>query len=97
MEFNPNYGVYVCEHVFRKTRPVRYSVRDADGDWQFLCGVPGCVDEGEPHLVGVGHLIEMDNSIRDLATLEPMMSAVRKSIHQQWIIRSLERDDSADS
>lgn len=90
MKFNPNYGVYVCPHVFQRSREVLESVRDFDGSWQFLCGVEGCIDEGGPHLIGVGHLIEVDPSIDELTSLNPGMYAERPDINSAWSFGSLE-------
>lgn len=84
MKFRDDYGVYVCSHVFENSRPILDSVRDTDGSWQFICGVEGCVDEGEPHLVGVGHLVKRDPTIHQLTALEPGMYAERNSQNDAW-------------
>ena len=90
MKFQPDYGVYVCPHVFDKTRNVLFSVRDFDGSWQFLCGIEGCIEEGEPRHIGVGHLVERDKSIDELTKLEPGMLAERDSIDSTWQYSDLE-------
>jgi hypothetical protein len=84
MKFKADYGVYVCTHVLNKSRPVLESVRDFDGDWQFLCGVEGCMEEDEPHHIGVGHLVARDSSIDKLTVLEPGMYAGRKNENERW-------------
>lgn len=84
MKFRDDYGVYVCSHIFENSRPILDSVRDKDGSWQFLCGVDGCVDEGEPHLVGVGHLVKRDLSVNQLTSLKPGMYAERANENEPW-------------
>jgi hypothetical protein len=78
-----NLGVYVCPHVFEKTRPILYVCRD-DGDWQFLCGGYDHVDD-EGHLVGVGHLVERDPTLNELADLKPNWEAERDEVGGKWI------------
>jgi hypothetical protein len=84
MEFKPDLGVYVCPHVFDRSRPVLDSIRDFDGSWQFLCGVEGCIEDGEPHHVGVGHLASTDSTLNELTVLKPGMYAERSEIKSRW-------------
>ncbi|WP_252036461.1 MULTISPECIES: hypothetical protein [Vibrio] len=88
MKFRNDYGVFVCTHVFEKTRPVLFSVRDFDGDWQFLCGIDGCVESGRPHHIGVGHLVAEDAT--DLTALESGTCARRSALGSQWVAGKLE-------
>ena len=89
MSFRPDFGVYVCPHVFNRSRPVLESVRDPEGDWQMLCGIAGCVEESEPHYVGVGHLVERDSSIDELSQLRAGMFAERASPDMPWLFGEL--------
>ena len=66
------------------------SVRDFDGDWQFLCGAEDCVADGEPHHIGVGHLIQNDPAIEELASLKPGTFAERSAENKDWSISRLE-------
>ena len=84
MKFRDDYSVYVCSHIFNNTRPILDSVRDEDGDWQFLCGMENCLDDGGPHVVGVGHLVTKDPSINKLTALKPGMYAERASESATW-------------
>ncbi len=84
MKFKSDFGVYVCPHIFDRSRPVLDSIRDFDGDWQFLCGVEGCIEDGEPHHIGVGHLASTDSTINELTVLEPGMYAERSDIKAVW-------------
>lgn len=84
MKFRDDYGVYVCSHIFENSRPILDSMRDTDGSWQFLCGADDCINEGEPHLVGVGHLVKRDPSVNELTSLDPGMYAERASESESW-------------
>lgn len=66
-QFQRDFGVYCCPHIFHKEKPVLLVIRDEDEDWQFLCG--NDVDD-ECHYVGVGHLLDRDNSLEVLVNLE---------------------------
>lgn len=81
--FRRDYGVYICEHIFRNTRPVLVCVRDDDGSYQFLCGEDD-PEEDVPHVVGVGHLLDRDPSLEVLANLEEGTLAVRTSAEGSW-------------
>lgn len=83
-KFNTDYGVYVCGHVFRGTRPALLVARDPDGYWQFLCGESGCIEENDIHLVGVGHLLARDQSLERAAALEPRQYCERKNVSSPW-------------
>lgn len=87
--FDEVFGVFVCHHVFNRTKPVLMSVRDHDGDWQFLCGQDGCVEESEPKYIGIGHLIETDNTLNQLTALEPGTFAERYDTVSDWEIGCL--------
>lgn len=82
-KFRGDYGVYVCDHVFKKERPVLLVIRDPDGYWQFLCGDDSDT-EGDCHLVGVGHLIDRDASLTDMAELSICSGAERASVQDEW-------------
>lgn len=82
-QFRNDYGVYTCDHVFREGKPVLLVIRDPDGYWQFLCGDESDI-EGDCHLVGVGHLLERDDSLKVMTELEVGCGAERKSIHESW-------------
>lgn len=88
--FREDYGVYACSHVFRDERPVLLVVRDDDGSWQFLCNEPSCVEEGDIHLVGVGHLLERDGSLADAAEVQASQYYERRSVGEGWVVGDLE-------
>jgi len=84
MNFRKDYTVYVCPHVFDKSRPVLDSVRDHDGDWQFLCGEESCLETSKPKVVGAGHIVSQDASMAELTILKPGMYAERKDSVSPW-------------
>lgn len=74
---------YVCSHVFENTRPVLLVCKDG-GDWQFLCG--GDHDEKEiPHVVGINHILQRDQSLLDVLNLEDDWEAERLSVGGDWV------------
>jgi hypothetical protein len=72
---------YVCEHVFTGASAVLYVVRDEEGDWQLLCGES---NHDRPRLVGLGHLIERDETLRQVLDLAPGETAERVSAGAAW-------------
>lgn len=87
--FRPDYGVYVCGHVFREARPTLLVIRDSDGSWQFLCGQDGCIEEEDAHVVGVGHLLERDPTLEKSAELEPSQYFERQSSSSSWVLGNI--------
>ncbi|MCD6678930.1 hypothetical protein [Vibrio cholerae] len=90
MKFEPNYGVFVCSHVYDHSRPVLVSVRDFDGSWQFICGLEGCVESGEPRLVCCEHLVSHDETINALTCMTPGTYAERQNIGKGWVYSDLD-------
>lgn len=79
----PKQESYVCAHVFSNERPVLYVTRP-DGDWCFLCGAVH-PDEGfEYRVVGLGHVIDADLSLREVLDLEPRQEAERPAVGSAW-------------
>jgi hypothetical protein len=77
-----NLAVYVCDHVFDKSRPVLFVSR-AGGDWQFLCG-ENHPEGAIPHVVGLGHLVDRDPTLLELARLPEGWEAERASVDEAW-------------
>jgi hypothetical protein len=83
-------AVYVCSHVFDRTRPVLLVSR-AGGDWQCLCGgehEPGAV----PNVIGLDHLLERDPTLRELEDLPAEWEAERGNVNGPWIRTSTTAD-----
>lgn len=81
--FDYHLAAYVCSHIFADVTPILLVSRP-EGDWCFLCGQ----EHGEEEhysLVGVGHLLERDPSLRELADLEPDWEAERGAKDEPWL------------
>lgn len=77
---------YVCSHVFRLERPVLLVVHEG-GDWQFMCGG---VDHGDDcHVVGVGHLVDLDVALHDCADMQDGYMAERSILGAPWLRKSV--------
>ena len=87
MKFKSNLGVFVCPHIFKDTRSTLLVIHSG-GDWQCLCGQYDHGEEG--HLVGIGHLIERDQSIDELYNLPSGWEAERCSVEEAWIRRLID-------
>jgi hypothetical protein len=81
-----NTAVMICGAV-RDGRPVLFACRDADGDWQFLCGEdhPDGGDD-KPLLVCIDHVVASDPSLNDLADMFPLHSATRAGRDAPWVV-----------
>jgi hypothetical protein len=76
-------GVIMWSHVFNDAHPVAPVVRTPD-DCQFLCG--GDHGEGErPRLVGIGHLLKRERSLREMLNLKNSREAERASVTRTWM------------
>jgi hypothetical protein len=89
LEFRDDFGVFVCEHVFKSARSVLFCVRDWDGSWQFLCG------EDDPrndpiHLIHVGELLARDPSLHETAGMDVGSFGERTSASGAWDFGALE-------
>lgn len=74
---------YVCVHVFEKTLPVLYVTRP-DGDWCALCGGDHPDDASAYRVVGLGHVVEGDETLSEVLDLAPNEEAERVSVGTPW-------------
>ena len=81
-EDTENTAVFVCEHVFDRSRPILFVVHDHDGDWQFLCG--GDHTGGSPRILCFGCVAELDASLWSLADLPVGWGAEREQPKAGW-------------
>jgi hypothetical protein len=84
MPIQPNLRVYVCIHVFKDERPILLVSR-VDGDWCFLCGSTHEQTTDDIVAVGVGHVLERDNSLVPLLDLKPEWEAERSDFVSPWV------------
>lgn len=83
-EIDAHQKAYVCVHVFDGVRPVLLVSR-AGGDWSFLCGDEHVDNASSYRVVGIGHLIERDPSLRSLLDLPPEWEAEREAPGKEWL------------
>jgi hypothetical protein len=81
------------EHYLRGTRAfatrpvvdagadVRHVVREADGEWQLLCGT---VEADEPLVFHLHHALDRDRTLLDVLDLEPGERADREARDRPW-------------
>lgn len=74
---------YVCTHVFEGSKPILLVSRP-DGDWCFLCGEEHEDSASAYEVVGIGHVVELDASIRELCDLPANWDAERESPGHPW-------------
>jgi len=74
---------YVCIHVYERTRPTLLVARN-DGDWSFLCGAEHEQDPDLFRVVGIGHLLEADPSLRGILDLTEGWEAERAAVGKPW-------------
>jgi len=79
----PHTKSYVCTHVFSGERPVLYVTRP-DGDWCFLCGGQHAEDASAYRVVGIGHVVTGDDSLRDVLDLASNDEAERDAVGGLW-------------
>jgi hypothetical protein len=79
---------YVCIEVFRGEKPVLLVSRE-DGDWCFLCGADHPDDASSYKVVGIGHVIERNQDVKEILDLAPNEEAERSAPGQSWIRTNL--------
>lgn len=84
-----HHKAYVCDEVFKGVKPVLLVTREGE-DWCFLCGEGHPVGGDFLHVVGIGHLFEKDDSLREVSSLKPDWFAERKSHKSKWVIKHLD-------
>ena len=86
-----HHKAYVCIHIFDLSRPVLLVSR-LDGDWSFLCGAEHADNPDNYRLVGKGHILDRDPTLRELDDLAPNWEAERGSITDAWVRRPVPDD-----
>jgi len=75
---------YVCRHVFDGSHPILLVSR-ADGDWCFLCGGFHENNASDYRVVGIGHVVESDETLRELHDLAVDWDAERQDAESPWV------------
>ena len=90
-EMNENLSI-ICTHCEKRERPillVDYSPKLKS--YQFMCGESGHgVDDADP--IHLHHVLEDDETIRELLTIERAFEAERASVNDPWRITFIEDD-----
>ena len=81
----PNTACFTCRHVLEENKPIRYVSHDEDGYWQFLCG--GEHKEEDARVVSLATILNIDETMGDLAKLDRGVYAEAKSATSDWIVR----------
>jgi hypothetical protein len=78
--------VFVCIHVFERSRPVLLVTRSND-DWCFLCGAVHPDNPDQYKAIGMNHVLENDSSLLDVVDrLEPNQEAERIAESSDWLV-----------
>jgi hypothetical protein len=81
----PNTAVIATAAVVEGSRPIICVTRDLDdGGWQFLDGSRLVVEEAR--VIALSEVLELDNSIRQIADLPLGASATRRNLADGWSI-----------
>ena len=81
----PNLAVIVNRKILYRGEWIAYvSHDDDDGGWQFHTDEPGPPNESDAAVVGLGKIVELDQSIAELADLPPGWHAWRESRASAW-------------
>lgn len=84
----PDTACLTCCHVLDKIKPILYVSHDEDGFWQFLCG--GQHTEDDARIVSLADIIEIDETMIDLAELDYGEYAEAENEVSDWIVRRKE-------
>ncbi len=81
----PNPACFTCCHILDEHKPILYVSHDEDGYWQFLCGEKH--KEEDARIISLTAILEIDESMSDLAELDYGEYAEAKNETSDWIVR----------
>lgn len=79
---------YICVHVYEGSRSALYVTRP-DGDWCFLCGDDHPDEASAYRVVGMGHVVGRDSTLRQVLDLDREEEAERAAVGAPWSRRSV--------
>ena len=85
----PNTACFTCCHVLEENKPILYVSYDEDGYWQFLCG--GNHKEEDARVVSLVSILNIDETMGDLAELDYGECAEAESITSDWIVSRMNK------
>lgn len=93
MEFNEplNTAVFTTKFVLEENRDITNVTHEEDGAWQFFSDDEFEDFEKVAKVVGLGEIIEIDDSILALAEMPEGYYAYRESRYSNWEIRKQEK------
>lgn len=81
----PNTACFICRHVLDENKPILYVSHDEDGYWQFLCGKNH--NEEDARIISLAEILNIDESMSDLAELDYGEYAEAENETSDWIVR----------
>lgn len=91
-DISPDTAVVTTTYVTQKKKPILYVTHEYDKEegfiWQFHCG-NGDYDPSVLQLIRLDEILEIDNGIRELASLPLGFCAKRNSVVAQWELQRL--------
>jgi hypothetical protein len=81
---NTNVAVFTTKHILNDNSPILYIYHDEDGAWQFF-GNEDATEENA-RLVCLADMIEIDNSILEIAYMPMGYYAYRADKKSEWKI-----------
>jgi len=82
-----NTAVFTTKYVMEGLSKIIYVSHDDDGDWQFH-GKEENVPDSDIRIIGLGEIIELDESVLEIADLPMGFEAIRNSSDDAWQIVS---------
>lgn len=86
---SPNTACFTCCHVLNDNKPILRVSHDEDGYWQFLCGENH--KEEEARIVSLATILEIDETMGDLAELDYGEYVEAENETSNWIVRYKEK------
>ncbi|KAJ56703.1 hypothetical protein ACMU_07115 [Actibacterium mucosum KCTC 23349] len=78
----------VCEHVFSRSRPVLFIAREEGFPIEFMCGKKDHFGADSGKVIGLGHLLEWDNSLSVLNVPRNGTVLERRDGNDAWQVQS---------
>jgi hypothetical protein len=88
----PDVAAITSIYVLDGSQPVRQVIHYSDDhSWAFTCGTT--IELPNLKVVHMGHILEMDDTLRSIAHLEPGWSAYREGLGELWEIEPEEEEE----
>jgi len=83
-----NQAVFTSKHVIENGSLITHVSHDPEGDWQFHSEED--ISEEDARIVGLGEIIEIDESVKGVLDMPIGCSATRNNRDENWIIGKYE-------